>query len=247
MLRTFLWLCLAMSVCARADADEFGPSQRRAFTDSEVQADAGRRYAAILADLARHSELDTDRELLARAKHVMNILVATAVTFKPASARWPWEIHVTNSPQYDGFCMAGGKLLLGAQFVHKLRLTDAELAMVLAHEVAHALAEHQGEELSSARKLLPAKYPRALDDVVSAMKFDYGLQIKLAALSRQQELEADRLGLILASRAGWPPASLVVFFEKLAGSEERENNDITYPPADVRLKRAQVTAAVLER
>jgi Zn-dependent protease with chaperone function len=247
MRHSHLWLFLAALISIRASASDQIASQPPEFTTSEIQADAEQRYQSIIADLAQHSNLDKDSSLLTRSRHIMESLVATATVVKPESATWQWELHVADSPAYDALCMAGGKVLLGSQFVNQMQLTDDELAMVLAHEVAHALLEHQGEELSHARSLLPGKFPRVVRDVQFAIGFDYGLQLKLSALSRQQELEADWFGMILASRAGWNASTLVSFFKKLANTEESGFNDMTHPSATVRLVYAKATAAALEK
>ena len=248
MRQVVLWLCLATSVGAYADPSDLAPlsqnASQKSFSDAEVQNYASGRYRALISNLALQSALDDDPELLFRARKILSTLLATAKALKPDAAEWQWELHVTSSDDYDGLCLAGGKILLGAGFIRTLKLSDPELAMVIAHEVAHALAQHQGEELSSARSLLPAKFPRALKDVVSAMRFDYGMQIKLASLSRRQEIEADRLGLLLASRAGWSMPALIGFFEKLSNNDDGRG-DFTHPSPDARLYYVKRTAATM--
>ena len=64
------------------------------------------------------------------------------------AASWEWEIHTTSDPDWDASCLAGGKLLVGTKFIDQLALDDGELATLLGHEIAHALAEHHREELS---------------------------------------------------------------------------------------------------
>jgi predicted Zn-dependent protease len=134
---------------------------------------------------------------------------------------------VTSDPAVAAFCMAGGKILVGSEFVKSLDLSDGELAMLLAHEMAHALADH--------------RRPVARRD----MDIDPAEEVRLARMAMEQEVEADGIGMRLAHRAGWPAASLVGFFEKLAVHRGAGSFSSSHPPSDARIAAAREVAAQL--
>ncbi len=133
---------------------------------------------------------------------------------------------------------AGGRMLVGSAFVHRLQLTDGELATLLAHEVAHAVAEHHRETFSEA--LLVNRLPAVpLEVVMARLDSDLTLQIRLWKLSSLQESEADHLGMVLAYRAGWAAADIVSFYRKLAEGQEGAAAPGAYPEYASRLSMAQ--------
>jgi predicted Zn-dependent protease len=189
-------------------------------------ADAGEaEYARIIAAYAARGALD-EAPMLTRARAVAERLVRVVAMTRPEAAAWPWEIHVTSDPSVAAFCMARGKVLVGAPFVRRLALDDAELAMLIAHEMAHALAGHR-------RELAP---PASADA-------DPAGEVRATQVAMAQEDEADRLGMQLAHRAGWPPASLAGFFDKLAASEPAGSFSTTHMAPAVRAANAREMAA----
>jgi predicted Zn-dependent protease len=154
-------------------------------------------------------------------------------------------VHTTSDPNVDAYCLAGGKLLIGSAFVKRMNLNDGELATLIAHEVAHAVAEHHREELFEARRIdgRPGATPEML---MAQLDADLTLQIRLEKLSVQQETEADQLGMIMANRAGWPARDIVGFYRKLAASETSSVFSGGYPSSSSRLSMALGMAKLFE-
>ena len=119
------------------------------------------------------------------------------------------------------FCIAGGKVLVGGQLVKGLELDDGELAMLLGHEIAHAVAGHRREASRA------------------TMDADAAQEVRAAEIAVMQEDEADRIGMALALRAGWPAASLVSFFDKLAAQEPAGTFNSSHPTAAARAATAR--------
>jgi predicted Zn-dependent protease len=188
---------------------------------------AAAHYAAILADLARRGRLDDDELALARVRRIFAGLVAAAPAVEPAAAGWSWEAHVASDPAIDAFCLPGGKLVIGSRFLARLELDDAELATLIAHEAAHALAGHRRAPASD------------------SMEMDVGERLRLAGIAFQQETEADEIGMRLAHLAGWPPAGMLRFYEKLAAAESHATFSGSHPSAALRLDRARKLASRL--
>lgn len=195
-----------------------GRTQHMLFPRAPVQAAAARAYKKTLARLRARHELDTNRKTLVTVRRLSGRLIAQAIELKPVAANWPWEIHITSDPQVAAYARAGGKLLISTAFIHQYHLSDNEVAVVLAHEIGHVIAEHVREEISTAATLdpPPPHYHRTVADVIDNMQVDFSVYLRLQPLSRLQELEADDIGVVLAARAGFPPSAVVSFYTKLA-------------------------------
>jgi len=247
-----IWLfCFGMACLQQAAQAEVievpgtGRWEDVAFSSAEVHRLTQVRYADILADYKTRNQLDADAALTQRVRKIGATLVAAAAALKPDIRKWAWEFHTTSDPNVEAFCMAGGKLLIGSAFVLGLKLNDGELAMLLAHEVAHAVAEHHREELSEVlriggRKNTPPEVAMAQLDA------DFSLQLRLANLSTQQETEADDLGMRLAHGAGWPTRDMVGFYTKLAASAGSQSLISSYPAMSSRLSMAKGMAKLFD-
>jgi len=198
-----------------------GRAQQMSVSRTEVQAAAAAAYQRELKLLASQQQLDTDPQLLMRLRTISASLIAQAIRLKPEAANWPWEIHVTSNSDIEAYAMAGGKLLVGSTFVNANHFSDAELSVLLAHEISHVIAEHVREQVSLAASFNPPPPNRTVqvDEVINDMDSDISVYLRLQPLSRLQELEADDIGIELAARAGTPPASIDAFYRKIAGDD----------------------------
>jgi predicted Zn-dependent protease len=244
------WLCLTGA--AQAEVPVTARPQEMVFSQSEVESAEARRFAGMTSQLRQYGELDTDSTVGARVQAIVHKLAAAARTVAPAQVGVAWEVHTTASANVDGMSMAGGKLLVGLPFIGAMQLTDSELAMVLAHEMAHVLGQHHGEALSNAYTLafrnLPKKPVPFVGLAVSALQANRGLAYGMGPLSRLQELEADALGLLLARRAGYSTAELVGFYEKLARQDAAASVAETpsHPGGAVRLHYAKAVSQLID-
>lgn len=205
--------CLSAAVSAQVP--ESGRWQELKFGAEEVGSRMEDRYIDLVVGLASRGRLDDDRSLLRRLQAISAGLIRAAAAMKPEVADWAWEVHTSSDPEVEAICMAGGKILIGSAFVRRLALDDAELATLLAHEVAHAVAEHHRETLSEAL-FLNRQPPVPLEVIVERLDTDFSMQFRLARLSGLQEREADQLGMVLAHRAGWSASGMLSFYRKLA-------------------------------
>ncbi|MHA4869624.1 M48 family metalloprotease [Duganella sp. PWIR1] len=238
-------IMLVLAASATAQVPESGRTQELRFSAEEVDASMADRYIDRTVDLAAVGKLDEDRRLLTRLRYISEELVRVAVELRPEAAQWSWEVHTTSDPEVDAICMAGGKILVGSAFVRRLSLTDGELAVLLAHEVAHVVAEHARETFSEA--LLLNRLPAVpLDVVMARLDSDLSLQIRLSKLSSLQESEADQLGMLLAHRAGWAAADMVGFYRKLADGEQVALISSAYPATASRLSMAKGMARLFD-
>lgn len=243
-------LVLATPLLSRVACSQvpvLGRWQEFSYTAEAVESQAALEYQDSLATLRTQGQLDDDVPLTARVRRIAAGLIEQAIAVKPSAAEWTWEIHMSSSKDQQASTMAGGKLLLGSEFISRLKLTDGELATLIGHEIAHAIAEHQREELSQVSYLNSTKLPITVRTAMARLDSSWSLQIRLSKLSRMQESEADQLGMTLARRAGWPAASMVSFYRKLSKNGDDPGLSRSYPSAASRLKMAETLARLYEK
>jgi predicted Zn-dependent protease len=237
----FVLLVLASDVFAQVP--DSGRWQELRFPAEQVGQRSEDRYIEQTVSLAATGRLDRDKTLLARASRIAEGLVRAAVALKPDAAGWPWELHVTDDPAVEAESQAGGKLLVGSYFIYRLKLDDGELAVLLAHEIAHVIAEHGRETLSEA--LLDARRELPLEVVEERLASDFPLQFRLSRLSAIQEREADQLGILIAHRAGWPCSAVLNFYSKLDADSRDVALFASHPSGATRLSLAKGMSRLL--
>jgi Zn-dependent protease with chaperone function len=145
------------------------------------------------------------------------------------AANWKWQVNLLNSRDVNAFCMPGGRIAFFTGILTNLRLTDDEIAAVMGHEIAHALREHGREQMGKAGATsLGARFGGALlssifgiDPGVTSDLANWGGQLLVLKFSRDDEREADLVGLDLAARAGFDPRAGVALWRKMAALNEQ--------------------------
>jgi len=242
-MRFLAFVLLALASQAFAQVPDSGRWQELRFPAEEVGQRSEDHYIEQTVSLAAAGRLDGDKALLARARRIAERLVGAATMLKPDAAGWPWELHVTDDPAVEAESQAGGKLLVGSHFIYRLKLDDGELAVLLAHEIAHVISEHGRETLSEA--LLDARRELPLEVVEERLASDLPLQFRLSKLSAIQEREADQLGILIAHRAGWPCSAVLSFYGKLATDSRGPALFASHPSGATRLSLAKGMSRLL--
>ncbi|HJS06643.1 MAG TPA: M48 family metallopeptidase, partial [Pirellulales bacterium] len=160
---------------------------------------------------------------LRRLRAIAARIIPFAPQWNPRAAQWKWEVNLIGSKQINAFCMPGGKIAFYTGILDKLQLTDDEVAMVMGHEVAHALREHAREQLAK-------RTGTGLALSIGAQLLGLGQMGDLAArgatqllslqFSRTDESEADLVGLELAARAGYDPRASVTLWQKMGKASD---------------------------
>ncbi|MCL2103964.1 MAG: M48 family metallopeptidase [Kiritimatiellaeota bacterium] len=150
--------------------------------------------------------------------------VGEAVRGAASYDRYTWEFVVLDNPEPNAFCLPGGKVAVYSGIFDYLS-NDAELACVVAHEVAHAIARHGGERMSWAQLQTLGMYGILSGTKSEGIAALYGLTTDVGVMlpfSRSNETEADRIGLILMARAGYNPQAALAFWRKF-GSDKPQS------------------------
>lgn len=180
-------------------------------------------YGKLKAEAAAKGALNQDQGLLQRVTVISKRLEQQAGTFRKDAPGWNWEANVITSDQINAFVMPGGKIMVYTGLANKLHLSDDELAVVLGHEIAHALREHSREQVSQA---MAAQTAIGLGSALlglgqgAAQLGNAGYQALIATrFSRTDEDEADRIGLELTARAGFDPHAGVSLWQKMMAAK----------------------------
>ncbi len=179
-------------------------------------------YVKTLQPLDDKGKIDNNPAVTKRVKQITGRLIAQAIHDYPRTRNWEWSVKVIDDPEtVNAWCMAGGKMAIYTGLLNKVKPTDDELAQVMGHEIAHALANHTAEKMSVAM----ASQIGLMAVAVAANDSNRGAALTGAALaanlaiqlpnSRTAESEADRMGIELAAKAGYDPYAAATLWEKM--------------------------------
>lgn len=214
-------------------------------SSSEVLRLTDQAYRETIAEARSQRKLDVNRQQVNRLRRIANDLIAQTHIYRPDAANWQWQVHIIESDELNAYVMPGGKIVFYSGIIDQLRLTDAEIAAIMGHEMAHALREHSREQIS--RSMATSGL---LSIASSALGLSSGQQ-QLAGLlgelgldlphSRAQESEADKIGLELMARAGYNPESGITLWQKMERASGGSSLQFlsTHPSSKKRIEQMQ--------
>lgn len=193
-------------------------------SSAELNQMAVQAYAKLKAEAAGKGTLNQDQAMLRRVRAIASRIEPQTRAFREDAPNWSWEVNVITSDELNAFCMPGGKIMVYSGLITKLHLSDAEIAIILGHEIAHALREHSREQVSQAMASQTAiGVGAALLGLGSgaASLANVGYEALIATrFSRNDESEADRIGLELTARAGYNPNAGVSLWQKMIDANQ---------------------------
>jgi predicted Zn-dependent protease len=217
--KTMLATALLMLVAACATSPT-GRKQLMLVSEDTAIKSSRQAYAQEMGKYQKEGKLVTDPRVLERVRTITERLVAQAVKARPDSAKWQWSVQVIDEPKtVNAWCMAGGRMAIYTGLILKVDPTDDELAQVMGHEIAHALANHTAERMSTAMAanagiiaagLMSDKPGQAMAMAAAAAT----VAVKLPN-SRASENEADQIGIELAAKAGYDPRAAATLWQKM--------------------------------
>jgi predicted Zn-dependent protease len=213
-------------------------SQLMLVSSQQLDQMAGQAYTKLKAESAAKGTLNRDGAVLQRVRAIAGRLEPQTRVFRPDAPGWRWEVNIIDSNELNAFCMPGGRIMVYSGLINQLRLTDDEIAIVLGHEIAHALREHSREQVSQA---MAAQASIGIGAALlglgqgSADLAGAGYEALIATrFSRGDETEADRIGLELTARAGYDPRAGVTMWRKMISASQggRPPEFLSSHPAD---------------
>ena len=191
---------------------------------------------------SRNSLLPPDDATTKRVQRIADALLPHTRKWNARAKEWQWEVIVIKAPTINALCMPGGKIAVFTGILDGLKLTDDELAVVLGHEMAHALREHA--RARAAKVTLTNVSTLAIGLVIGGNLGELARQgggLLTLKFNRDDEREADLIGLELAARAGYDPQAGVTLWEKMgkAGRTGPPAWLSTHPSGEDRIRRTR--------
>ena len=207
-------------------------------SSEQLEQTAAQGYTKLKSDATQQGALNKDQKLLQRVQAIARRIEPQTGVFRKDAPGWKWEVNIIDSKELNAFCMPGGKIMFYSGLINQLQLNDAEIAVVMGHEIAHALREHSREQVSQA---IAAQTALGLGSAAFGLSqnattlANVGYQALIAThFSRTDEAEADRIGLELTARAGYNPRAGVTLWQKMmnANSSGQLPEFLSSHPAD---------------
>jgi predicted Zn-dependent protease len=221
-------LALALITAAPAYAFNFGDALQK-LNDPNVQKalNIGKKISEANKDITEPQEIEIGQgiaaNLLGAAPLVRDVnlqkyvnRVGLWLALQTERPDLPWRFGVIDTPNVNAFAAPGGTILITRGLYEKLR-NESELAGVLAHEIVHVLQKHQLKAIKSAMGrewkmdiAAAAAEQKGNSDARNSLKaFTAGTELFARGLDKRDEYEADRMGVVIAARAGYNPYGLV--------------------------------------
>ncbi len=190
-----------------------------------VDQQSRQQYLALLNEAEQKQALvPASHPQVIRLRAIAKRLIPFAPRWNPAAAQWSWQVNLLNSSQVNAFCMPGGRIAFYSGILTKLNLSDDEVAIVMGHEIGHALREHGREQAAKtdltnlASRIAGAGLAAWLgvDPNVTGAVTNTAAKLAVLSYSRTDESEADLVGLDLAARAGFDPRAGIALWEKMS-------------------------------
>jgi len=227
---------LTLTACTTSPT---GRSQFMMISPEQAISASREAYVKTIKPLDDKGKVDSDPAITKRVKLITGRIIAQAIIQYPHTKNWDWSVKVIDDPEMvNAWCMAGGKMAIYTGLLKKVKPTDDELAQVMGHEIAHALANHTAEKMS----VQMASQIGMMAVAVAVSDSNYGgAALTGAALaasmaielpnSRTAEREADQMGIELAARAGYNPNAAATLWQKMGrvGGESPPEFMSTHP------------------
>jgi predicted Zn-dependent protease len=253
-----LWLPIAALLAAACQTvettqgGEVGVARKQQMTTlvsaQQVEQQAAQEYSKLMAEAQKKGLLNQNPQQVQRVRTIAQRLIPQVTVFRPDAVKWKWEANVLTSKEVNAWCMPGGKIAVYTGLIEQLNATDDELAAVMGHEIAHALREHARERIGRQMATETATTVGAIAlEIFTGVRIDPSLAggvsqaVFVLPNSRENEQEADFIGVELAARGGYDPRAALTLWQKMGklgggGSPEWLS---THPSNETRLRDLQ--------
>ena len=245
-----------LSACAnttRPGAVGVNRSQFMMISSSEVDRLSAISYNDQAQKAKEKNILVTSGPTYDRLKRIANRLIPQTGEFRDDTRQWNWQLTLIDAPTLNASCAPGGKVTFYTGIIEQLNLSDDETAAIMGHEIAHAIREHGRERVSQAMA------QSAVANIAMAAAGGYGSAVSAANQvaqyvlvlpnSRQNESEADAIGLELAARAGYNPQAAISVWKKMIKATDSKSPPeflSTHPSGETRIEQLTALMPVVE-
>ena len=238
---------------ASAQAQPDAECSRSGFTKvvsaDQIEQAASQQYRQMLQQASSQRALGPiEHPQVQRLRYIAKRIIPFTASCNERARQWQWDVNLIGSSQLNAFCMPGGKIVFYLGILAKLQLTDNEVAMIMGHEVAHALLEHARERMG---KTMATRGAIEIGAAIFGLgglgrtAADMGGQLLTLQFSRSDESEADALGLLLAARAGYDPRAGITLWQKMGAVSKGKQAEFlsTHPSGESRIKELEARQA----
>jgi predicted Zn-dependent protease len=190
--------------------------------EEAVNEQSAQQYLALMSKARQEGALVPESDpQVQRLRAIAKRIIPNTIRWNQDAQQWKWQVNLLKSGEVNAFCMPGGRIAFYTGIIDKLRLTDDEIAAVMGHEIAHALREHGRDRQSKATatglvsQLGGAALSSWLGVDVRGATNAFG-QLVVLKFSRDEEREADLVGLDIAARSGYDPRAGIALWNKMA-------------------------------
>lgn len=224
--RLFVLLAVLALFVACAKVPITGRSQLNLKSESELMGMGLTQYQQFLSE---HPPLPATDQRVAMVRGIGDRLAAAATTYLKENeaadrvANFTWEFNVVDDPLVNAWCMPGGKVVVYTGLL-PVAQDETGLALVMGHEIAHAIARHGNERISHAMTVqgigltlqaFASENPTMASDLF-LQAYGVGGQLGMMAYGRKHESEADKMGLVFMAMAGYDPRVAPSFWERMS-------------------------------
>lgn len=251
MKRTLIIAAFSLSVAACSTNSITGRKQLSLLPESELQSMATTEYQQFLSQnkvvsTSNSKDAEMVRRVGQRLVSAINAYYADKGLAKELGT-YKWEYNLVDSKEVNAWCMPGGKIVVYTGLL-PITQNEAALAVVLGHEITHALAHHGNERMSQQMVaqgigVVGGVLTSGNSQVASIFNNIYGPGAQVGVLlpnSRKQELEADKYGLIFTAMAGYNPQEAIPLWERMKKMSEGNRPPeflSTHPAEDTRIEK----------
>jgi predicted Zn-dependent protease len=225
-------------------------------SEEQLEEQSAQQYQQMMSQAQqKNALLPASDPQVKRLRAVAQRLIPYTPRWNEKAKAWKWQVNLFDVQQVNAFCMPGGRIGFFTGIINQLQLTDDEMAAIMGHEIAHALREHGRERMAkSGITSVVARGAGALGAAIFGIDpsitntvtgmIGQGVVLKF---SRDEEREADLVGLDIAARAGYDPRAGIVLWRKMAALNKRAPIEIlsTHPGGDTRIKDMETHMNVL--
>jgi Zn-dependent protease with chaperone function len=234
---------MTLPALAREGVEVGGNSKFTKLVSAEqVEAAAQQQYLQLRQEASGKGALaPASHPQQVRLQAIANRLIPYTNEWNSRASQWQWQVSLIGSKELNAFCMPGGKIAFYQGILQTLQLSDDEVAMIMGHEMAHALREHARERMgkqTATRGVIELGAAVLGLGGLARSAADIGGQLLTLKFGRQDESEADLVGMELAARAGYNPRAGVSLWQKMAEASKGAPPQFlsTHPSSSTRIQ-----------